>query len=78
MERNSSCGGVVVKTSCWVLKEQPWPPVRGSPCGGCPGRGWLLFLAGAIFYQTVLCVAAPWVWLCVMQVVGVGGGWRVV
>ena len=27
--RGGWLGGVVVKTSCWVLKEQPWPPVVG-------------------------------------------------
>ena len=45
----------------------------GVLAGGCSRfRGWLLFLAGAIFHQTVLCVAACrrgcagcrwWVWV---------------
>ena len=29
VERGIVAGDVVVKTSCWVLKEQPWPPVVG-------------------------------------------------
>ena len=75
---NGSAGrrGVVIETSCWVLKEQPWASGSGAVVLVSGAR--LFFLAGAIFCQTVLCVAAPWVWLCVMQVVGVGGGWRVV
>ena len=46
------------------------PLVSGFPAF----RGWLLFLAGAIFHQTVRLVRWGWV----LRVVGVGGGWRVV
>jgi len=69
----SLAGGVVVETSCWVLKEQPW--ASGSGAVVLVSGAWLLFLAGAIFCQTAsgsrCCGVGVWV-------VGVGGGWRVV
>ena len=32
--RDGLGGGVVIETSCWVLKEQPGPRLVGFPAGG--------------------------------------------
>ena len=55
----SVAGGVVVKTSCWVLKEQPRTPVCGVP----PVWGVVVF-SGRYHLVTKPCVADS-----------LGGGW---
>ena len=60
--------GVVLKASCWVLKEQPWWFVPGWGWVTAARRGWgLLFrLPGAICHQTAF-----------LPGIGLGCGWWV-
>jgi hypothetical protein len=64
--RGGLVGGVVVKTSCWVLKEQP-DPRWGIPCVGCPGGGGCCFWP--VPSSTKLCSGVStsgcgwWVWV---------------
>ena len=69
VERNSSCGGVVMKTSCWVLKEQPGPRLVGfllpgvPPCGGVVVSGRCHLLPNCFRDPVVFVGCGWWVWV---------------